>query len=841
MADRTITLNVAADTIKLRNLRKELEEIENDLKTVNDPKAFLALNKAAEELNKQMIDLNKSTKGVGASFEDVYGDAKPLTAQLGEMEDRMYQLALAGQQNSQEFKDLQVEVVRYKQTLMETDKAVDALADNKGFSFVAAGLGEIGSSLASLDFETAAKQSAALQDRISKISPEAVKKQMDSLNDTFKNLGAISGQAISGLVKNVGSMAKTFMSFGKALLMNPIFLIAAAIALIVAAIVALLSKLGVLKPIMDAIGKVFKFFGDIIDAVVQGLKDFLDWLGLTNNAEIDGAQRAADAAKKKADANDKYVERALIGIDAEIEKAKIQGKNTEDLERKRVYMIAYKAKLQAEAAKKELIAAQKKGDLDEEELQALKDKVYETQNYYIETKKAGEIFEVQAAQTRKENREKNKKEADEAAKEAADEAKANAKEAADRAKQYAADRLATERQIEDIRLSILEDGTEKEIKLSEVRFKRLKEDALKNDKLVASEREELLKLYESQSLAATKKIRDDAAKKESEELFKKNKEITDALAELALTVEEIENEQLNRTLAQQDVEKNAVRDKYFAIIEAAKQAGLDITNLELAQQAELDAIDADYKAKKAEEEKKLLEERLNRNADTLAGQKALLDYQMQQELANKNLTEEEKKKIEDKYRKQTATANIAAVNIALEATKQGLNAVQGLSDAIFANKMSKLEKGSAAEEKAAKKQFEINKKLQIAQAVVQGIQAVLAAYSSGSAIPVVGAVTGPLFAGLAAITVAANVAKIKNSKFEGGGGTADTGSAAAGSAAAATPSFNLFGSGNQNNVAAAEDRDTTQNIVIQNEVKVSESEITGTQQTVKNIKESSVL
>ena len=70
--------------------------------------------------------------------------------------------------------------------------------------------------------------------------------------------------------------------------------------------------------------------------------------------------------------------------------------------------------------------------------------------------------------------------------------------------------------------------------------------------------------------------------------------------------------------------------------------------------------------------------------------------------------------------------------------------------------------------KVEKKKFEINKKLQIAQAIMQGIQGVQAAYASGSAIPIVGAATGPVFAALAALATGLNIAKIRNTTFEGG-------------------------------------------------------------------------
>lgn len=94
--------------------------------TVND------LNK----LEKELEGVDKATKqtaqdmyNLSARFEDIYGDLQPLSSRLGEIEDRMYELALAGKQNTDEFRALQAEVVRYRQTIIETDRSVDLLAE----------------------------------------------------------------------------------------------------------------------------------------------------------------------------------------------------------------------------------------------------------------------------------------------------------------------------------------------------------------------------------------------------------------------------------------------------------------------------------------------------------------------------------------------------------------------------------------------------------------------------------------------------------------------------------------------------------------------------------------
>jgi len=116
----------------------------------------------------------------------------------------------------------------------------------------------------------------------------------------------------------------------------------------------------------------------------------------------------------------------------------------------------------------------------------------------------------------------------------------------------------------------------------------------------------------------------------------------------------------------------------------------------------------------------------------------------------------------------------AALAKNLETTKQGLQSVQNLSDLFFTLKSNKLKKGSQEELEAAKKQFEINKALQMATAVVNGAQAVTAILSVPDFTLGIASAARIVSAGLATI---ATVAKISSTKFEGGasGGSASVG------------------------------------------------------------------
>jgi hypothetical protein len=160
----------------------------------------------------------------------------------------------------------------------------------------------------------------------------------------------------------------------------------------------------------------------------------------------------------------------------------------------------------------------------------------------------------------------------------------------------------------------------------------------------------------------------------------------------------------------------------------------------------------------------------------------LAKLEMEQALQNTELTEGEKLKIKAEYSAKVDEINKASADkekaVNEESVKQGyditeksLQSIQNLSDIYFSSKMGKLEKGSAEEEKFARKQFEINKAMQIGGAIIDGAKAVTASLASS---PVaIGPVPNPV--GIASLALAvtssvASIAKIASTKFGGTGG-----------------------------------------------------------------------
>lgn len=135
---------------------------------------------------------------------------------------------------------------------------------------------------------------------------------------------------------------------------------------------------------------------------------------------------------------------------------------------------------------------------------------------------------------------------------------------------------------------------------------------------------------------------------------------------------------------------------------------------------------------------------------------------------------------ENQLKQQQAEAEKAkkeAQERTFQATKNGLQSVQNLSDIVFLAQSSKAKKGSAEAEALAKKQFKVNKALQLSMAVMDGYKAITA--SLAQAPVAIGPVPNP--AGIASLAFAAttsalNVAKILATQYEstssGGGAEA---------------------------------------------------------------------
>ena len=124
-----------------------------------------------------------------------------------------------------------------------------------------------------------------------------------------------------------------------------------------------------------------------------------------------------------------------------------------------------------------------------------------------------------------------------------------------------------------------------------------------------------------------------------------------------------------------------------------------------------------------------------------------------------------------KTAEEIQTEQIQAIQGIVSGALNTIGSISDILSEVTARKQEELDaalkSGALSEEEYAKqsaelkrKQFEENKAIQLATAVMQGINATLAAYTSGASIPLVGTVTGPLFAALAAAFSAVQIGMI---------------------------------------------------------------------------------
>lgn len=269
----------------------------------------------------------------------------------------------------------------------------------------------------------------------------------------------------------------------------------------------------------------------------------------------------------------------------------------------------------------------------------------------------------------------------------------------------------------------------------------------------------------------------------------------------------------DESVSSEDAEKEAARKKE---LDATIQQLKDLQSKRAGYQIAIKKIDDDA-AKEAEEKRnaaaekkkvddeKALQEQLRIYNEMADRENAMIDAQ---EAREKKLKDSRlalnKQMLDEKHAQQIAQDEIdgaamvakAKAEEELEKKKQdeivkivqdGLTAAQNLSDIFFLFKKNKAEKGSKEEMELAKKQFNLNKALQLGMATIDGFKSITS-FLSTNPLTVLGVPNPGAIAGLIALstTTAATIAKIAASKFEGGGGGGATGG---GGGAAPMPSI----------------------------------------------------
>ena len=273
-----------------------------------------------------------------------------------------------------------------------------------------------------------------------------------------------------------------------------------------------------------------------------------------------------------------------------------------------------------------------------------------------------------------------------------------------------------------------------------------------------------------------------------------------------------------------DDEAKAKTAAAMASSHAANIAKIDAYNAELAaltdteEQKLYDKYEAD-KIKFADNELALFNLKKKYEEDTTALKKTEADKQ---------------KAIDDKAHAE----KMKNIEAGFKLTQSVGEAIAFMADTNITAQLKKVKKGSKEEEVLLKKQFEQNKKAQLAAAIINAAQAqvsILAQYPKfDGGFAMVAAMAG------AAITSAMAIGKITAASFSGGGSTPDSPDSSLTSTTAVAPASgpSLFGSANTGSQVNA-GGGTGQNITVT--AIVSETEITASQNHINNIQNNSVL
>lgn len=582
--------------------------------------------------------------------------------------------------------------------LRDANEQVNIFAGGSGFERLSNNLGDIGGKLASLDFEGASQSAKLLTTNIKSLDPKEI------------------GTQIKGLASTVGSLGKAFFQMGLQILTNPIFLLATVIVGIVTAIGLFLNKLGLIKPIFDAIGKA-------IGWVVQQFKDLTDWLGLTDNAGEDYAKNEIKRLDKLKEKNKEYSDAKINGYDNEIKLLKASGKDTEDVERAKQKEILRTSQFQFDRLNEQINNRRILSKMTAEELTELRKAYKDAKQTLINAKVDLKAFELENERERKEADKKN---------------------------------------------------TDERLKAQKERSSKLRE--------------------------ARKKQIEDERKLEQERLTNLRNLENEWLNE----IEQIQQENYNAGLSQQELEIQAVNDKYFRLQELAKG--------------------------NAEQEAIIEEARLNALNEVALNQ-AIIDQESKE--AQKKQDEEltAKQKEEAQKRIDQAKAERDAKIMFAEEVVNGLNAL----GTIFIKDQKKLEK--------------FNKATALIQIGVDTAKAISSLIATSQANPLNAITFGS--AGLAQyasglVQILTNVAKAKQllsnpsaNPSAGGGGSATQSPSTAQPQAttSAVPQVNLFGNANQFNTAQSQGN--AQGMIVK--AVVSETEITAKQGLIGKFEKLSTL
>jgi hypothetical protein len=558
--------------------------------------------------------------------------------------------------------------------------------------------------------------------------------------------------------------------------------------------------IAVLFPIVGII------YGVVKALEAMGVVDDVKTAKLKKNAEahteavVKSADKRAKAIKKEQTQNDLKAQR-------EIDLAKASGKATYEMELSkskshlasgRIYLEVQKSKMKAIKAEIDLLLATE--DQDSDRYKALKKRAEgvrkimdETYKDNVETNQAIRIME---AEHQKELSDKAKAAGDKA-KQTADQ---NRKAYIDNLKKQNDDQAKLEEEAENQKLALMEDGIEKEKAVRQDAFNDYRDNFLKER--TQEEQAALDKQFQDG------KISQGEYNKQLEELrLNAETKLTEQERAILLGAKEI----LNKDLL-------AIDDKHQAeVLKRTQDFQKKMQDDEKKRQEDfLNQVESiqelNYQASLSDQARELylLDEKY-------AEMERMAKGNAEQEKTIAEAKGREKAEIDKKFEDEEIARKTEAMQRNADLTKSGLSMISDLTE-LFGKKG----------EKQARKAFQVKKAASIATALIDTFLSARSAYYS-QFVPVPdpsSPVRGGVAAGIAVASGLIGVAKIASQKFEGGGttGGGDTGGGDVGGGGGGmqAPTFNVVGNNGLNQLAQLQQQ-PTQAYVVSGQVSSAQS------------------
>lgn len=776
MADeitRVIKIDVSDSIDNLDELREKVVSAGYSFSSLKSAKSYIDKLRASlidldetseeyaervDEIDKVQEKLNKAMKATSDSTKDAEGSYNALSKTMSELKK-----AFKATNDEAEREVLAKKIVGINDQLKEMDASIGNYQRNVG------------------NYET------------------AFTKGLSGIADKIQALGnplAIAKNGVSALSKAM-----------KALIANPIGVIIMAIVAAVQALKkgfegsetatnSLKRAFSVLQPVINAIKNAFTGFAKlvgsiaetVIPALVNGIMKAQEWImsllnkiGLVSDEQLEIVRQAIEAQKEAIKTTQELTDREIALTERKrkfmVEEAKAAEKIAElrgKAANKEQYTAKERYKFLNDALAKEKAINDEKLAIAEEEFAIIKKRSELTDND-AETNDRLAAAEANVHNVRKEHYEKEKEMISERAA-AANELSASEKK----------------------RLEESEENTEKEEELKKEALKKIEEIQYRAELSLMSEKDRELKILEDkykEELALLEKYGKDSTKLTAE--YEKKKQ--DIINKNGKTEAEEINKRATQSLMK-DTERQIaiITDKYNKEKKLLEDNGVSTVNLTkefMKRIAEIkaragegkineindnSALERDIADKTIQNEFDKKEKLLKIDRERLLGQKKIYE-----ELYNlDNLSEEKKQEYADKIKQIDADLaensrqltllkkeEIMSLLNTYSQVAQGIGNLMNTVSSIWQASIKERVKNGKITEEQGKKEFESTKKLQIAAAIVNGLAGVATAVSTAMSLgPILGPIMAAVNSALVITTTSMQVAKIKSTTFDGGGG-----------------------------------------------------------------------